>query len=265
MATTSRQTAIFGAEDWKALYKTYNQADFQSYNFETIRKVFIDYLRQYNPETFNDYTESSEFIALLDLMAFMGQALAFRNDLNTRENFLDTAERRDSVVNLAKLISYTPKRNEAATGYLKVLAVSTTENVTDYNKNNLSNTIIRWNDRTNTDWQEQMTIILNAALVDSQTIGNPGHSATIIGIKTDEYELNMIDGFAPLIPFSTAIDGTQMDFEIVNGTSLNSDGIYEPAPRANAPLNILYRNDNGGYASANTGYFFYFKQGTLKT
>ena len=47
-------------------------------------------------------------------MAFMGQAGSFRNDLNTRENFIDTAERRDSVNRLAELVSYTPKRNTAA-------------------------------------------------------------------------------------------------------------------------------------------------------
>ncbi len=45
MATTSRQTAIFGVEDWKRIYQTYQEADFQSYDFETLRKSFIDYLR----------------------------------------------------------------------------------------------------------------------------------------------------------------------------------------------------------------------------
>ncbi len=102
MATTTRQTAIFGVEDWKQIYQTYREADFQSYDFETLRKSFVDYLRLYYPETFNDYIESSEFIALLDIIAFMGQSLAFRTDLNTRENYMDTAERRDSVVGQIK-------------------------------------------------------------------------------------------------------------------------------------------------------------------
>jgi hypothetical protein len=162
MATTSRQTAIFGVEDWKRIYQTYQEADFQSYDFETLRKSFIDYLRVYYPETFNDYIESSEFIALLDVMAFMGQSLAFRTDLNTRENYLDTAERRDSVVRLANLVSYTPKRNTEAQGYLKVFSVSTTENVVDYNGINLANITVNWADPTNLDWQEQFTTILNA-------------------------------------------------------------------------------------------------------
>ena len=111
MATSSRQSALFGLNDWKTIYQTFREADFRSYDYETLRKSFIDYLQLYYPETFNDYTESSEFIALLDIIAFMGQGLAFRNDLNARENFIDTAERRDSVIKLANLVSYTPKRN----------------------------------------------------------------------------------------------------------------------------------------------------------
>jgi len=54
MATTTRQTVLFGVEDWKRIYQTYSEGNFQSYDFETLRKSFIDYLRQYYPETFND-------------------------------------------------------------------------------------------------------------------------------------------------------------------------------------------------------------------
>ncbi len=139
MATSSRQSAIFGVQNWQQIYQTFREADFKSYDYETLRKSFIDYLRTYYPETFNDYIESSEFIALLDVIAFMGQGLAFRNDLNTRENFIDTAERRDSVVKLANLVSYNPKRNIAGQGYLKVTNISTTENIT--NSRNLFITI----------------------------------------------------------------------------------------------------------------------------
>ena len=265
MATTSRQTAIFGIEDWKRLYQTYREADFQSYNFETLRKSFIDYLRQYYPESFNDFVESSEFVAMLDLIAFMGQSLAFRVDLNSRENFLDTAERRDSVVNLAKLVGYTPKRNQGARGYLKVTGVSTTESVLDYNRNNLANVTVRWNDRTNADWQEQFKTIINAILVSSQSVGTPGNSQDIQGIRTQEYTVNTAPGIVPAIPFTATVDGVAMPFEVVSGTSVNKTYIYEPAPKANGDLNLLYRNDNLGFGSINTGYFFHFKQGTLQS
>jgi hypothetical protein len=264
MATTTRQTAIFGVEDWKQIYQTYREADFQSYDFETLRKSFIDYLRLYYPETFNDYIESSEFIALLDVMAFMGQALAFRTDLNTRENYIDTAERRDSVVRLANLVSYTAKRNTAAEGYLKVFNVTTTENVVDYNGVNLANITVNWADPTNVDWQEQFTAIINASLVDSQRVGRPGNRQTILGVRTDEYGINLVSGFLPVIPYNATVDGVSMPFEAVTSTSIGRDYVYEPSPVPDTTFNILFRNDQLGFQSANTGYFFLFKQGVLQ-
>jgi hypothetical protein len=263
MAKTTRQTSIFGAEDWKRLYQTFREADLQSYDYETLRKSMVDYLRLYYPETFNDFTESSEFIALLDLMAFMGQGLAFRNDLNARENFIDTAERRDSVVKLAELVGYKPKRNQNAQGYIKVTAVSTTESVTDYNGLNLSGATIRWNDATNADWFEQFNAVMNAAMVSSQRYGRPGHGQSLLGVQTDEYELNVTAGYLPVVPFNATVDGVGTTFEVTSATSADKTYIYEPAPQPDGQMNVLYRNDKLGYGSANTGYFFYFKQGSL--
>ena len=264
MATTTRQTVIFGVQDWKKIYQTYREADFQSYDFETLRKSFVDYLRLYYPETFNDYIESSEFIALLDVMAFMGQSLAFRTDLNTRENYIDSAERRDSVVKLANLVSYTPKRNIEASGYLKVFSVSTTENVTDVNGIDLANVTVNWADPTNFSWQEQFTAIINAALVDSQRVGVPGARTTILGVDTQEYSINLVPGYLPVVPYTATVDGINMPFEAVNSTAAGKNYIYEPAPQPNGVFNVLFRNDQLGFSSANTGYFFLFKQGVLQ-
>jgi len=264
MATTSRQTVIFGVEDWKRIFQTYREADFQSYDFETLRKSFVDYLRLYYPETFNDYIESSEFIALLDVMAFMGQSLAFRTDLNTRENYLDTAERRDSVVKLANLVSYTPKRNTEASGYLKVFSISTTENLTDYNGINLANLTVNWADPTNLDWQEQFITIINASLTNAQKFGNPGNRQTLLGVDTQEYTINLVPGFLPVIPYTATVDTVNMPFEVVNATSIGADFVYEPPPLPNGQFNVLFRNDQQGFLSNNTGFFFLFKQGVLQ-
>jgi hypothetical protein len=264
MATSSRQSSLFGINDWKSIYQTFREADFRSYDYETLRKSFVDYLRTYYPETFNDYIESSEFIALLDVMAFMGQGLAFRNDLNTRENFIDTAERRDSVVKLANLVSYTPKRNLAAQGLLKVTSINTTENITDLNGINLSNLTILWNDSANPNWLEQYNTIINATLINSQKIGRPGNTADLLGIITSEYAVNIPQGTLPIAPFSSTVNGLTMNFELVSVTSLDEDYLYEIPPAPSGRFNMLYRNDKLGYGSPNTGYFFYFKQGILQ-
>lgn len=263
MATSTRQSALFGVNDWKAIYQTFNQADFRSFDYETLRKSFIDYLRVYYPETFNDYIESSEFIALLDVMAFMGQGLAFRNDLNARENFIDTAERRDSVIKLANLVSYTPKRNLEAQGYLKVTSVRTTQNIIDLNGFNLGNVPVLWNDPANPNWLEQYNTIINAALINTQRVGLPANTAQILGIKTDEYTLQIPAGTLPVVPFSNLVNGLNMNFELCSVSTVGSDYVYEIPPAPTNRFNMLYRNDKLGYGSPNTGFFFYFKQGSL--
>ena len=265
MSITTRQTNLLVNQDWTTLYQTFKQADFQSYDFETLRKTMIDYLRTYYPEDFNDFTESSEYIALIDLIAFLGQSLAFRTDMNARENFFDTAERRDSILKLARLISYNPSRNVGASGYLKIDSVTTSENLFDSNGLNLSNILINWNDSANPDWQEQFTTILNATLISNQQIGVPGNSNTINNIKTDEYSINLVPNTLPRQGFNAIVENTSMDFEIVSATTVGENYIYEPNPIPSGKFNILYRNDNLGNNSNNTGYFFYFKQGTLNT
>jgi hypothetical protein len=264
MATSSRQSGLFGVNDWKAIYQTFREADFRSYDYETLRKSFIDYLRLYYPETFNDYIESSEFIALLDVMAFMGQGLAFRNDLNARENFIDTAERRDSVIKLADLVSYTPKRNLAGQGYLKVTSIQTTQNITDINGINLSNIPILWNDPANANWLEQFNTIINATLINTQRVGKPGNVADLLGITTSEYTMQIPQGTLPIVPFNSTVDGQNMNFELVSVTSVDEDYVYEIPPAPSQRFNILYRNDKLGYGSPETGWFFYFKQGSLQ-
>jgi hypothetical protein len=263
MATITRQTSLLVAEDWTKLYQTFRNADFKSYDFETLRKSMVDYLRTYYPEDFNDFIESSEFIALIDLIAFLGQSLAFRGDLNARENFMDTAQRRDSILKLAKLISYNPKRNNNAHGYLKFDSVSTTETVYDSSGINLSGLVINWADSGNDNWQEQFTAIINSALLANQTISKPSNSQIINGITNSEYQINLINSIIPTYGFNVSIEGSRTPFEMVSPTGIGRNYIYEVPPTPNQPFNILYKSDGLGNFSVNTGFFLYFKQGSL--
>ena len=265
MALTTRQTNLLVAEDWTKVYQSFRNADFKAYDYETLRKSMIDYLRLYYPEDFNDFIESSEYIALIDLIAFMGQNLAFRADLNTRENFIDTAERRDSVLRLAKLVNYKPQRNINSVGLLKVDKVTTTEAVADSDGISLANANIFWNDNTNPNWYEQFITVINAALINGQRVGNPGNSQYLSGIKTDEYAINLTGTASNIYKFTSDVAGSAMKFEVVSGTSLGQSFIYESSPAFNTSFNILSRNDNLGYASNNTGFFMLFKQGTLQS
>ena len=223
----------------------------------------IDYIRQNFPENFNDYVESSEYLALIDLIAYVGQSIAFRVDLNARENFLELASRRDSVLRLARMLGYNAKRNIAGKGVLKFSNISTSENVYDINGKNLSNLVIQWNDTTNSNWYDQFISVLNAAFPSTQQFGNPSDSGTIGGVQSEQYRFNASNTNIPLYSFSKTVNGQSMEFEVTSTSFAGENYIYEESPLLGRKMACVYKNDGQGNGSADTGFFFNFTQGTL--
>ena len=262
MSSTDRQNRLLLAEDWKRVYQSYKNAEFKSYDFDTIRRTMIQYIRQNYPEDFNDYIESSEYLALIDLVAFLGQNLAFRIDLNARENFLETAERRESVLRLARLISYNATRNQCANGLLKVVGVSTTEDIVDSNNLNLSGQSITWNDAGNPNWYEQFIKVLNAGFQENEKFGNGVKTEVIDSIPTTQYRVNSNNTEVPIYSFSKNVNGENVNFEVVS-TSFNNGSIVEQEPLTGRQFNFLHRDDGKGNSSNNTGFFVHFRQGVL--
>ena len=265
MATTDRQNRLLVAEDWRKIYQAFQQADFKSYDFETLRRTMVAYLRENYPDDFNDFVESSEYVALIDLIAYISQALSFRVDLNARENFLETAERRNSVLRLARLINYNAKRNKPATGLLKIDSLSTTQDVLDSTGTNLANSTVIWNDSANANYREQFTAILNAANQTGQLFGNPRESGSIGGIDTEIYTLSSNQLDTPVFNFTKSVGGVNRSFEVVPSSINESDSIYEASPVPGTGLTYTYRSDGSGDSSNNTGFFFLFKQGRLES
>jgi len=253
------------SEDWRKIYQSYRNADFKSYDFDTLRRTMISYLQENYPEDFNDYIDSSEYIALIDLIAYLGQNLSFRVDLNARENFLETAERRDSILRLARLVSYNTKRNGAANGFLKILSISTTDNVTDTNGLNLANQTISWNDPTNSNWYQQFISVLNSTMPTNFIFGRPYDSAIISGIEHQQYKINNNSTGIPVYGFSSGVNGISMNFEIVSSLFSNSTYVYEEPPKPSNKFSFIFKNDNRGNGSANTGFFLHFRQGALSS
>jgi hypothetical protein len=264
MTTSSRLNNLILNQDWTRIYQTFKNADFKSYDFENLRRVIIEYIRENYPEDFNDYIESSEYLALIDAIAFLGQSLSFRIDLASRENFIELAERKDSVLRLARMLSYNSKRNIGASGLLKFDTITTTENILDSNGRNLSLQNIIWNDPTNPNWNEQFIVILNSAMADNTEIGRSQGSAVIQGIQTEQYRLRSNNRDVPVYAYTKNVASKTMAFEIVSTTFKNKEYIYEEAPYPANQLGFVYRNDGKGPGSANNGFFLMFKQGSLE-
>lgn len=264
MAIVNRQNNLFAAEDWTVAYKAYSQVNFQAYDFDSIRTALVEYVRTNYPENFNDYIESSEFIAIIEMLAYLSQSLAFRMDLNSRENFLETAERRDSVFKLARMLGYNPKRNIPASGLMKLTGVKTTESLTDSQGNNLNNVNVFWDDANNPLSYEQFITVLNAAMSSANRFTAPVKSGVLGNIPTDLYQLNTSITAPITYNFSVAADGVTRPFNVVNPDFTDNGYFFERHPDPTNLFNVIYRNDGLGLSSKNTGFFVMFKQGTLQ-
>lgn len=262
-------------QDWTVIYQAMSAINFNSYDYDSIRQALIDYIRINYPEDFNDWIDSSEFVSIIELLAYLASSLAFRIDLNTRENFLDTATRRDSVLRLARMLSYNPRRCVAAQGFVKLTQVITDQTIYDSNGVNLANVPIIWNDANNPDWFEQFVLVLNAAFVKSNPYGQPVKSGKVANVLTQRYDFDNVATTNTVQTFYSTINGTSTNFEFVNADfvvqqsgsiAIGSNGYFlEKTPSIYNPWSIIYRSDGNGNASANTGFFIYFKQGTFSS
>lgn len=262
--TVQRQQSLFAAEDWRVAYKAFSQVNYQAYDFDTMRSAMVDYVRTNFPENYNDYIESSEFIAIIELLAYLAQSLAFRMDVNTRENFLETAERKESVFRLARMLGYNPKRNVTSSGVMKIESVKTTETLTDSLGNDLNNRTIYWDDANNSQSYEQFITVMNAAMSKANRFTAPIKTGTVGKIKTEMYQLNSPIGAPLAYNFSLNINGTNRGFNVVNPDFRDNGFFYERHPDPSNLFNMIYMNDGKGISSQNTGFFLMFRQGNLE-
>ena len=261
----NRQQNLFAAEDWKIAYKAYSEIDFQAYDFDTIRGALVDYVRTNYPENFNDYIESSEFIAIIEMLAYLSQSLAFRMDVNTRENFIDTAESRDSVFKLARMLGYNPKRNIPASGLMKLSSVRTTEQLTDSLGTDLGNRTVYWDDSNNSQSYEQFITIMNAAMSKTNRFTTPIKQGEVGGIDSELYQFNTPAGSPIVYNFELDVNGVNRPFTVVNPDFEDGSHFYERHPDPTNLFNMIYRNDGKGISSDDTGFFVMFRQGTLNS
>lgn len=254
---------ISRAESWEKVYEAFEQINFSAFDYTTIKESLIDYLKLYFSEDFNDWIESSELLPVIEAFAYVGEILAYRLDLNAHENIISVAQRKESILRLAKLLSYTASRNIPSRGLVKVTSISTTESVFDSNGVNLSNTNITWNDPNNPNWKEQFMLVLNRVL--KQDFGSvlPSDRTQVQDVLFEVYELDNNTLSTNTLKYNISVSNVSYPMELV-ASRVNSYGPIEKRPEKNLKLSMLYLSDGLGDSSDNTGFFFFTKQGTLQ-
>ena len=186
-------------------------------------------------------------------------------DMNSRENFLETAESRDSVFKLARMLGYTPRRNVPASGLAKIVSIQTNEGVTDSLGNGLGGKRIFWDDANNPDSYEQFITVLNASLSNTNRFTSPSKSGTVNNIKTEIYRIVKQISANPSYPFSVTAGGSARNFEVIDADFIDGSFFYERHPDPVNSFGLIYRNDGLGISSQNSGFFVMFKQGSLES
>lgn len=254
----------YTAETWDKIYQAFDAVSFVSYDFDTVKQSLIDYTRIYYPEQFNDYIQSSEYIAILEMFAYICEQLAYRVDMVAHENFITTAQRKQSILRLAKLISYKATRNIPVRGLVKLNSVSTSERVIDSRGTNLAGLNIIWNDANNPNWKEQFILVMNRVL--ATRFGQPSKTINLESsdVVMDLYSLNndptALRSGVFAYTGSTGLETFPM--EIVPA-DVDQNGPFEREPDTTSSLSILYANDGIGDGSDFTGFLMFTKQGVL--
>ena len=89
-----------------------NKLVVSEYDFDAIKSNLKSFLQGQN--SFQDYDfEGSSLNILLDILSYNTHYLAYLANMSTNELYLDSADIRNNIVSLAKMIGYTPSSPRA--------------------------------------------------------------------------------------------------------------------------------------------------------
>ena len=84
-------------------------------DFASLRQQLIDFTKQYYPQSYKDFSDSSPGQIFIEQAAFVGDVLSYYTDYQFKESFVQFATERKNLINLAKTLGYKPKVSSAST------------------------------------------------------------------------------------------------------------------------------------------------------
>jgi hypothetical protein len=105
-------------------------------DFSQFRAQLVNYAQTYFPTSYNDFSEASPGMMLMEMSAYVGDVLSFYLDNQTQETFTQFARQEKNLFELAYMFGYKPKVTSVATVNLSVSQVvpaTTTGSNPDFN------------------------------------------------------------------------------------------------------------------------------------
>jgi hypothetical protein len=92
-------------------------------DFDSLKAQLINFAKIYYPNTYNDFSEASPGMMLIEMASYVGDVLSFYTDNQIQENFLQFAKQRKNLLALAYNFGYRPKVTSAASVEVSVFQV----------------------------------------------------------------------------------------------------------------------------------------------
>lgn len=92
-------------------------------DFGTLRQNLIDFAKNYFPNSYQDFNESSPGMMFLEMSAYVGDVLSYYTDVALQESMILQASETQNILNLAQSFGYTPKTSVAANVTLDVFQI----------------------------------------------------------------------------------------------------------------------------------------------
>ena len=96
--------------------------NYLSKDFDSIKSDLIDYVKRHFPSDWRDFNDASGGMALLELIAYVGDILSFNVDRQVNEAYINRAVELKNMVSLAQNFGYKPKNQTPAVVNLAVSA-----------------------------------------------------------------------------------------------------------------------------------------------
>ena len=84
-------------------------------DFDSFKQKLLEFAQVYYPNTYNDFSETSAGLMLIEMASYVGDVLSFYGDNQVQENFLQFAKQRNSLLSLAYNHGYFPQVTNAST------------------------------------------------------------------------------------------------------------------------------------------------------
>jgi hypothetical protein len=78
-------------------------------DFSGFRKNLIDFAKQYYPNTYNDFNESSPGMMFMEMASYVGDVLSYYTDTQLRESLITQAKETTNLFQIANSLGYKPK------------------------------------------------------------------------------------------------------------------------------------------------------------